>query len=49
MEWCSVRGEVPRDPHRRRWSQVTEDDMKPCEMRYNKAKDVHSIMQHVAR
>jgi translation initiation factor 2 subunit 1 len=28
---------------------VTEDDMKPCEMRYNKAKDVHSIMQHVAR
>jgi len=28
---------------------VTEDDMKPCETRYNKAKDVHSIMQHVAR
>lgn len=28
---------------------VTEDDVKPCETRYNKAKDVHSIMQHVAR
>eukprot|EP00996_Jenningsia_fusiforme_P001044 NODE_1954_length_1345_cov_28.606481_g1771_i0.p1 GENE.NODE_1954_length_1345_cov_28.606481_g1771_i0~~NODE_1954_length_1345_cov_28.606481_g1771_i0.p1 ORF type:complete len:334 (+),score=80.94 NODE_1954_length_1345_cov_28.606481_g1771_i0:151-1152(+) len=28
---------------------VTEDDIKPCETRFNKAKDVHSIMQHVAR
>jgi|EP00670_Eutreptiella_braarudii_P001708 translation initiation factor 2 subunit 1 len=28
---------------------VTEDDLKPCETRYNKAKDVHSIMTHVAK
>lgn len=27
---------------------VNEDDIKPCELRYNKAKDVHSIMKHVA-
>jgi translation initiation factor 2 subunit 1 len=28
---------------------VASDDIKPAEMRYNKAKDVHSIMMHVAR
>eukprot|EP01012_Entosiphon_sulcatum_P040949 TRINITY_DN546_c0_g1_i1.p1 TRINITY_DN546_c0_g1~~TRINITY_DN546_c0_g1_i1.p1 ORF type:complete len:334 (-),score=90.15 TRINITY_DN546_c0_g1_i1:102-1103(-) len=27
---------------------VNDDDIKPCELRYNKAKDVHSIMKHVA-
>lgn len=30
-------------------SQVTDDDYRLCETRYTKAKDVHSIMQHVAR
>eukprot|EP00667_Euglena_gracilis_P013984 EG_transcript_14462 len=28
---------------------VTDDDYRLCETRYTKAKDVHSIMQHVAR
>jgi len=29
-------------------SKVTPEEIKPAEMRYNKAKDVHSILRHVA-